>query len=89
MTNICHDSTFVQLTPLQLTVAYSTIASGGVFHKPFLISRVENHEGRVIEEKVVSPSLELDLPIVILYKYEPLLVASCRHPVFIFGRKVV
>lgn len=45
----------VQLTPLQLTVAYSTIASGGVLHKPFLISRVENYEGRVIEEKVVPP----------------------------------
>lgn len=43
----------VQMTPLQLTIAYSTIASGCVLHKPFLISRVENHEGRVIEEKVV------------------------------------
>lgn len=53
--NICHST--LQLTPLQLTVAYSTIASGGVLHKPYLISRVENCEGRVIEEKVVSSTL--------------------------------
>lgn len=43
------------MTPLQLATAYSTIASGGVLHKPYLISRVENYQGRVIEEvKVVS-----------------------------------
>ncbi|KAG0624468.1 hypothetical protein M758_3G250300 [Ceratodon purpureus] len=43
-----------ELTPLQLTFAYSTIAAGGVLHKPYLISRVENHEGRIIEEKTIS-----------------------------------
>lgn len=39
-----------EMTPLQLATAYSTIASGGVLHKPYLISRVENYQGRVIEE---------------------------------------
>lgn len=40
----------MQVTPLQLATVYSTMAAGGVYHKPHLISRVEKHDGQVLEE---------------------------------------
>jgi membrane peptidoglycan carboxypeptidase len=42
---------------LQLATVYSTIASGGVYHKPYLITRINAHDGRVLEE-VKSTSME-------------------------------
>eukprot|EP00850_Spirogloea_muscicola_P009857 SM000056S17975 [mRNA] locus=s56:465693:473728:+ [translate_table: standard] len=39
-----------EVTPVQLATVYCTIASGGYFHKPHLITRVESFEGRVLEE---------------------------------------
>ncbi|OAE33738.1 hypothetical protein AXG93_2884s1110 [Marchantia polymorpha subsp. ruderalis] len=40
-----------EVTPLQLATVYATIASGGVYHKPHLITRVESSDGRVLEEQ--------------------------------------
>ncbi|GJP51060.1 hypothetical protein CLOM_g10229 [Closterium sp. NIES-68] len=39
-----------EVTPLQLTTVYCTIAAGGVYHRPHLITRVESYNGRVLEE---------------------------------------
>lgn len=48
-----------QVTPLQLATVYSTIASGGVYHKPYLITRINAHDGRVLEEVKVGASFSL------------------------------
>jgi cell division protein FtsI (penicillin-binding protein 3) len=50
-------------TPLQLASAYATIASGGVYHKPHLLRRVFDAEGRALSttevesHRVVTPEL--------------------------------
>jgi len=36
------------VTNLELTAAYATIANGGVYNKPYLYTKVLDHEGRVI-----------------------------------------
>ena len=38
------------VSPLEMASAYSVFATGGVYHKPYIITRVEDSEGRVIEE---------------------------------------
>jgi penicillin-binding protein 2 len=40
----------VQVTPLQLAVAYSAIANGGTVLRPHLGERIEDQSGRVIQE---------------------------------------
>ncbi|CAI5497438.1 unnamed protein product [Closterium sp. Naga37s-1] len=42
-----------EVTPLQLTTVYCTIAAGGIYHRPHLITRVESYNGRVLEEAKV------------------------------------
>ncbi len=37
-----------ELTPLQIAQGYTTIANGGYKVNPFLIERIEDHEGRII-----------------------------------------
>lgn len=36
------------VTNLELTAAYATIANGGIYNKPYLYTKVLDHEGRVI-----------------------------------------
>jgi penicillin-binding protein 1A len=38
------------VTPLELTSAYATIASGGVYHPPRVIRRVENARGKLVAD---------------------------------------
>ena len=38
------------VSPLEMASAYSVFATGGIYHKPYVITRVEDAEGRVIEE---------------------------------------
>ena len=38
------------VSPLEMASAYSVFATGGVYNKPYFITRVEDSEGRVIEE---------------------------------------
>ena len=38
------------VSPLEMASAYSVFATGGIYHKPFAITRVEDSEGRLIEE---------------------------------------
>ncbi len=39
-----------EVTPLEITGAYSTLASGGIKSKPMFILKITNKDGRVIEE---------------------------------------
>ncbi|KAJ7299831.1 hypothetical protein O6H91_21G065500 [Diphasiastrum complanatum] len=39
-----------EVTPLQLATVYSTIAAGGFYHKPHLITRVVASDGQILEE---------------------------------------
>ncbi|SLM31315.1 Membrane carboxypeptidase (Penicillin-binding protein) [Desulfamplus magnetovallimortis] len=48
------------VTPIEMASAYSTIASGGIKHEPFLIWRVEDAFGRVIYEHLVRGKKVLD-----------------------------
>jgi penicillin-binding protein 1A len=40
------------VTPLELTSAYATIAAGGIYHRPRTIRRVEDGAGRIVASKV-------------------------------------
>jgi penicillin-binding protein 2 len=51
----------VGVSPLQLAVAYATIANGGYVVKPHLGERVEDAEGRVIQEIHTPPRRKLDI----------------------------
>ncbi|MBF0376938.1 MAG: PBP1A family penicillin-binding protein [Desulfamplus sp.] len=48
------------VTPFEMASAYSTFASGGVRHEPFMIWRVEDAFGRVIYEHLVRGRKVLD-----------------------------
>ena len=52
------------VSPLEMASAFSTFATGGIHHDPFLIWRVEDSVGRVLEEKIVSGERLLDPAIV-------------------------
>jgi penicillin-binding protein 1A len=51
------------VSPLEMAGAFATFATEGIRHKPFWISRVEDSQGRILEEHLVSGQrvLEPDL----------------------------
>ncbi|MBF0111201.1 MAG: PBP1A family penicillin-binding protein [Desulfamplus sp.] len=49
-----------EVTPFEMASAYSTFASGGVRHEPFMIWRVEDAFGRIIYEHLVRGRKVLD-----------------------------
>jgi penicillin-binding protein 2 len=51
----------VQVSPLQLAVAYATIANGGSVVRPHVGMRVEDAQGRVIQEVDPAPRREVDI----------------------------
>jgi penicillin-binding protein 2 len=51
----------VQVTPLQLAVAYATIANGGYVVRPHLGERVEDADGRVVQEFNTPARKKLDI----------------------------
>ena len=51
------------VSPLEMASAFATFATGGVYHKPFLIRRVEDSLGRVLEEHIVGGTRTLDAAI--------------------------
>jgi penicillin-binding protein 1A len=48
------------VSPLEMTAAFATFATGGIRHEPFWIRRVEDPLGRVLEERIVSGKRSLD-----------------------------
>ena len=51
------------VSPLEMAAAFSTLATGGIRHEPFWISRVEDPLGRVLEEQIVRGQRSLDASI--------------------------
>ena len=49
-----------EVTPFEMAAAFATFATGGVQNKPFLVSRVEDAMGQVLEEHIVSSKRTLD-----------------------------
>jgi penicillin-binding protein 1A len=47
-------------SPLEMAGAFATFATGGIHHKPFWIARVEDGQGRILEEHLVSGQRVLD-----------------------------
>ena len=48
------------VSPLEMASAFATFATGGIRHEPFLISRVEDALGRILEEQIVGGKRSLD-----------------------------
>jgi penicillin-binding protein 1A len=48
------------VSPLEMASAFATFAAGGIRHEPFLIRRVEDSYGRILEEAIVSGKRVLD-----------------------------
>ncbi len=52
----------VAVTPLQLAVAYATIANGGTVYEPQIALRIESYDGRAVREIAPKVRRKLDLP---------------------------
>ncbi len=50
----------IGVSPLEMASAYSTFATGGIHHEPYMISRVEDIKGRIIYEHILSSKRVLD-----------------------------
>ena len=53
---------YVTVTPLQMAVAYNTIATEGKVVKPFVVKKVIDHEGKVLFERFPAEVRDLTLP---------------------------
>ena len=51
----------VNVTPLQLTMAYAAVANGGHLYRPQLVRRLETPDGRMLQEYQPETLRELDL----------------------------
>lgn len=50
------------VSPLEMASSFSTFASGGIHHQPFMIKRVEDTGGMVLEEHITTGDRVLDAP---------------------------
>ena len=48
------------VTLLEMTSAYSTLAAGGVYHAPRLLTRIEDHDGNVLASFAPPPDRVMD-----------------------------
>ncbi len=48
------------VSPLEMASSFATFANGGVYHEPFVIQRVEDALGRVLEEHIITGKKSLD-----------------------------
>lgn len=62
---------YVMVTPLQLAVAYNTIATEGKVVKPFIIKKVVNHDGNILFEKSAEVVRDVTLTQPNGYKIDP------------------
>ena len=53
---------YVTVTPLQMAVAYNTIAMEGKVVKPFIVKKVVDHEGKVLLERFPEVVRDITLP---------------------------
>jgi penicillin-binding protein 2 len=61
MVNLSVGQGDVQITPLQLAVAYATLGNGGTVVRPHVGMRVEDPTGRIIEEINPPPRRQIDI----------------------------
>lgn len=52
---------YILVTPIQLADLTATIANGGTLYRPQLVRRIEDYEGRLLEQR--SPTVLHDVPI--------------------------
>jgi penicillin-binding protein 1A len=48
------------VSPLEMASAFATFATGGIHHQPYLIRRVEDALGRILEEQILGGKRALD-----------------------------
>jgi penicillin-binding protein 1A len=48
------------VSPLEMAGAFATFATGGIRHDPFMIQRVEDPFGRILEERIITAKRTLD-----------------------------
>jgi 1A family penicillin-binding protein len=48
------------VSPLEMAAAFATFATGGIYHEPFFIRRVEDCQGRILEERLLAGRRALD-----------------------------
>ncbi len=53
---------YVTVTPLQMAIAYNTIATEGKVVKPFIVKKVVDHEGKVLLERFPEIVRDITLP---------------------------
>lgn len=53
---------YVTVTPLQMAIAYNTIAMEGKVVKPFIVKKVVDHEGKVLLERFPEIVRDITLP---------------------------
>lgn len=53
---------YVTVTPLQMAIAYNTIAMEGKVVKPFIVKKVVDHEGKVLLERFPEVVRDITLP---------------------------
>lgn len=41
---------YILVTPLQIAIAYSALANGGVIYKPFMVSKVVSYDNKILKE---------------------------------------
>jgi penicillin-binding protein 2 len=51
----------LNVTPIQMVMLYAAVANGGTLYKPRLVTRIEDHAGRVIKE--FPPEARMQLPV--------------------------
>lgn len=53
---------YVTATPLQMAIAYNTIATEGKVVKPFVVKKVVDHEGKILFERFPAEVRDVTLP---------------------------
>lgn len=62
---------YVTVTPLQMAIAYNTIAMEGKVVKPFIVKKVVDHEGKVLLERFPEVVRDVTLPQPNGFKIDP------------------
>ena len=62
---------YVTVSPIQMAIAYNTIATEGKVVKPFIVKKVTDHEGKVLFERFPTEVRDITLPQPNGYKIDP------------------
>ncbi len=62
---------YVTVSPIQMAIAYNTIATEGKVVKPFIVKKVTDHEGKILFERFPTEVRDITLPQPNGYKIDP------------------